>query len=58
VINISVADAVILVGAIQATLGLLEPTAILQRLKLDAATLVVSGVVVGVIGLFLKVILE
>ena len=55
---ISTADAVILIGVVQAALGLAEPAKLLARLRLDATTLVVTGAIIGTIGLLLKVVLE
>lgn len=57
-IDVSVADAVILIGVIQVALGLAEPAKLLARLRLDATTLVVAGAIIGAIGLLVKVVLE
>ena len=57
-IDVTQADIVILIGALFMALGLAEPSRFLQRLKLDATTLVVSGAIVSTIGLLLKVVLE
>ena len=57
-IDVTPADAVILIGAVCIGLGLAEPSKFLARLHLDATTLVVMGVLIGTLGLLLKVVLE
>ena len=56
-ISISPAEAVIIVGVIQGFLGLGAPSKLLAWQKLDATTLTITGVFVGLIGLALKVVL-
>lgn len=56
--NISPAEALVMAGVVQAILGLVEPTKLLTRLRMDAATLVISGVILAMVGFALSVFLE
>lgn len=55
-ISISAPEAVIIVGICLGFLGLVAPDRLLAWQKLDASTLVVSGIFVGLTGLVLEVI--
>ena len=55
--NISPADAVIIIGVAMGAFGMLAPEKALAWQKLDAPTLVPAGVIVALIGFALKVVL-
>ena len=55
--NISPADAVIIIGVAMGAFGMLAPEKALAWQKLDAPTLVTAGVIVALIGFALKVVL-
>ncbi|KKL28232.1 hypothetical protein LCGC14_2377190 [marine sediment metagenome] len=55
--NISAADAVIIIGVAMGAFGMLAPEKALAWQKLDAPTLVTAGVIVALIGFALKVVL-
>lgn len=54
-ITITPAEALILCGVFMAVLGLVEPTKLLTKMRMDAATLVVAGVLVALFGMTLSV---
>ena len=54
-ITITPADALVLCGAFMTVLGLVEPTKLLTKMRMDAATLVVAGVLVALVGFILSV---
>lgn len=56
--NISAADAIIIVGVVMGAFGMIAPEKALAWQKLDAPTLVTVGVIVAFIGLALKVVLS
>lgn len=55
--DITPADAIIVVGVVQGALGLAAPAKVLAWQELHVGTLVTVGVIVAFIGLALKVIL-
>ena len=56
-IDLSAADAVIIVGVLQGLLGLAAPDKILAWQRLSGASLVTTGFWVSFVGLALKVVL-
>lgn len=56
-ISISPADAIIIVGVVQGLLGLAAPDKLLAWQRLNATSLVVTGIIIGFVGLALKVVL-
>ncbi len=55
--NISPADAVIIVGVVMGTFGLFAPSRLVAWQALHVGTLVTVGVIVALVGLALKVVL-
>ena len=55
--NISPADAVIIIGVVMGAFGMLATEKVLAWQKLDAPTLVTAGVIVALVGFALKVVL-
>lgn len=56
--NITPADAIIIVGVVMGAFGMAAPEKALKWQELHAPTLVTVGVIVALIGLALRVVLE
>lgn len=56
--NISTADAIIIVGIALGVLGMAAPEKVLKWQELHAPTLVTMGVIIALVGFALKVVLE
>lgn len=56
-IDLSPADAIIIVGVVQGLVGLAAPAKLLAWQRLNATSLVMTGIFIGFAGLALKVVL-